>query len=134
MSYVYIVLKGFSHLFFQENILLGVLIVLGLGIASLQTLLLAIIGNVVGLIISIFLNVKRPVVELGIFGFNGVLIGCMVSFYIKQLAPAIIITIVASALGAIIFYLFFRNNIPALAAPFVLIGWGILILLKFLKL
>lgn len=133
MDYVSIVLKGFSHIFFQENILFGALIVLGLGVASPVALLLSLIGNVAGLVISIVLGVKKPIVELGIFGFNGVLIGSMVAFYVKQLPQAIILTILASVIGGVLFYLFFRNNIPPFAAPFVLVAWGTLIALKLLK-
>lgn len=128
-----IILKGFSHLFFQESALLGFLIVVSLGIVSPVTLLLSVIGNVSGLLTALILGVKKPIVELGIYGFNGVLIGSLVSFYIKQLPLALVITAIASAVAAVLFYILFKNNIIPLAAPFLFVGWVIILLLKFLK-
>ncbi|MBI2326807.1 urea transporter [Candidatus Curtissbacteria bacterium] len=133
MNYIAIILKGFSHVFFQESILLGLVIVGGLAMVSPIALLLALVGNITGFFTSTLLGVKKPIVELGIYGFNGVLIGCMVAFYVKQLPMAVVITIVTSALAAAIFYLFFRNQIPAFALPFTLMGWLILMLLKYFK-
>lgn len=134
MNFIPIIFKGFGQVLFQENILFGFLLAIGLGLASPITLLLSFLGNITGSLMAILFNVKKGFIEAGLYGFNGVLIGAMVSFYIKQFPIAILVTFVASLVAAILFYLLFRNNIPPFAAPFVLVAWAIIILLKLLKL
>lgn len=135
---------GFSNVFFQENIILGILIIVGMAIASPTMILLASIGNIVatGTIAAInlvpqlspLLGKTKYVIDTGLLGFNGVLIGSAVSFYLKDVPTAILLTIVASILSAIIFTFLFRNGIPPFAAPFAIMGWLIVLAIKYFKL
>ncbi|MBI3342058.1 urea transporter [Candidatus Curtissbacteria bacterium] len=134
MIFALTILRGFSYVFFSQNVLLGTTIAISLGIFSPIALLMAAIGNLVGILAAMLLGVKQSVIETGAFGFNGILIGVMVAFYVKQIPMAILLTVIASAAAALIYYLFFKNNVPALAFPFALTGWGILIFLKYFKL
>ncbi|MBI2011892.1 urea transporter [Candidatus Daviesbacteria bacterium] len=134
MNYIQIILNGFSQVMFQKNAMLGILMILGLLIASPQTFVLALLGNIITTFTGSLLGVERNALDAGFAGYNGVLIGAGISFYIKDFSMAFLLTILGSIIVSILFYLLFKNNIPPLAAPFVLITWGILIALKFIKL
>ena len=133
VNFIPTILKGFSQVFLQENIPLRILIIIGLAISSPVALILAFIGNITAFITSTVLGAEKTILDTGLLGFNGVLIGTMISFYVKQMPMAIFLTILMSTVATIIFFLFFKNNIPPFALPFTLMGWAILILLKLAK-
>lgn len=131
MDTVFTILKGFSLVFFQNNIILGALIVLGLLIASPITLLLALIGNVTSIIVGNKLfNTPKAMNDIQQYGFNGVLIGAAIAFYIKNISLGVALTIIASILAVFIFHQLFKSQIPPLAAPFLIVIWMLLVLLK----
>ncbi|MBI3485387.1 urea transporter [Candidatus Daviesbacteria bacterium] len=132
MVYLQILLKAFSQVFFQENIYLGALIILGLLIASPIALLLALVGDISSLITANFLNVQKEAFTSGHYAFNGILIGTAISFYIKDLPLALVLTILASMLATLFYHQLFKNNLTPLASPFILITWGVLFLAKFI--
>lgn len=134
MNFVLAIIRGFSQVFFQENIILGIFIILGILFASPTALILAVVGNISSYFISNLIGVQKNLIEIGVYGFNGVLIGTMISFYIKDFPIALIVTIIASAIASIIFYILFKNQIPPFAFPFVITAWTIVILIKIFKL
>lgn len=133
MHLIEIILKGFSQVFFLEHTIFGLTIVGFLAVISPLGLIMAIIGNLTGVMVGTSLGVKKSAIDSGIFGFNEVLIGTLVAFYVKQVPLSLVLTIITSLLAAVIYYLFFKNNIPAYALPFALMGWVVLIVLKYLK-
>jgi urea transporter len=128
-----ITLKGFSQVFFQENILMGLLIAIGLGIASPLALLLAAIGGITMSLFSSFFGVNKALYETGVTAFNGILIGCAMSFYIKSLSLSLVFVLVGSILGAIIFYLLIKNHITPFALPFIMVAFIMLFMVNFFK-
>lgn len=132
MNTLLIIIRGFSQIAVQNNLFLGTAIILGLTIVSPITLLLTLIGNITGILTGLLVGGDRTAIEIGKFGFNGVLIGSAVSLYIKQLPIAFVVTIVAACLGAIIYYFLLRNHIEPFVIPFALLAWAIVLLSKFL--
>ncbi len=133
MNLVQAVLNGFSQVFLQENLIFGALILIGLAIASPTTLLFGLLGLTTSVMTAKMLGVKDAVINSGLYSFNGLLIGIVSMFFLKQTSAILISTVVLSALGALVFYLFSKNNIPAFTTPFVLAGWAILLVTRFLK-
>lgn len=133
MNVISTVLKGFSQVFFQENIIAGLLIMIGIGVASPTALLFSLVGNISSILTMGLLKIDGQFLPSGLYAFNGVLIGTAVSFYIKNLPTAFTATIVASIVATLIFYVLFKNQISPLAAPFVLVMWAVILLLKYLK-
>ncbi len=127
------VLNGFSQVFLQENLVFGALIMLGLAIASPTALLFGLIGLATSVGTAKMLGAKDAVINSGLYSFNGILIGIVASFFLKQTSTIIISTIALSILGALLFYIFSKNNIPAFTTPFVIAGWIVLIASRFLK-
>ncbi len=128
-----IILKSFSEVFFQENALFGLLILLGLAVVSPVTALLALIGNISANITGGFLETNKGLYESGVYGFSGILIGAAVAFYLKNLPLSIGIVIVGSVVAAFMAYILLKNQIPPLALPFVIVTLCIVFLTKYFK-
>lgn len=127
------IITGFSQIFFQTNNIFGVFVMIGLGIISPLGFLFALIGNISGFLTAQAIGAEKDAVVNGLFGYNGVFIGLMVYTFVKNIPFAFILVIVGSTVAAVISYYLLRNHISPFAAPFVLVCWGILILLKTLK-
>ena len=127
------ILKSFSQVFFQENIVFGALIATGLLIASPLSFFLAVLGSVTGYIVHHIIGLPKELIKSGIFGFNGLLIGIAISVYIKSVPLAVVLTIAFTILGTVIYLIFYRTNVPPLTGPFVLTVWIFLIALKYMK-
>src|SRR5207249_4651049 len=100
MNLLKVVLNGFSQVFLQENLIFGALIMLGLAIASPTSLLFGLIGLVASVGTAKMIGVKDAVINSGLYSFNGILIGIVASFFLKQASIIVISTIVLSVLGA----------------------------------
>ena len=133
MNFIALVLRGFSQVFFLDNIVLGVLIAIGLLIASPIGFFLALIGNITSVTFNTIFYSSKNISETHLYGLNGVLVGAAVSFYIKNLPLGIGVTIVASIIAALIFHLLLRNHIPPLAAPFIVVIWLTLVIIRLAK-
>ena len=116
-------LRGFGQIFFQDNLLTGILVALGIGIASPTSLLLAIVGGGVSALIAKALGYDPTLYAAGLAAFNGVLIGCAAAFYIKSLPTSVLVTVVGAAVGGLIFYLLAKYNITPYALPFTLVAF-----------
>jgi len=109
------------------------LIAIGLAVASPIALLFALIGLTSSLLTAHTLGVKDAVINSGLYSFNGILIGIVSFFFLKQTPTTVIVTVVLSVLGALLFYGFSKNNIPAFTTPFVIAGWVALVVSRYFK-
>ncbi len=133
MNLLKALLSGFSEVFFQENIIFGAFIAIGLGIASPYALLIALIGGLSSIATAHFLGVKDTIINSGVYSFNGLLSGLAISFYMKHAPQSIVFAIIGAIVGTLLFHTVFKNHVPPLTAPFVLTTWGILLILRFIK-
>ena len=123
-------LKGFSQIFFQENVIMGALIALGLLIASPTALLLALLGGTVSALTNKFLGFDQSLYNAGIAAFNGIIIGCAMSFYIKSLPISLLAVVVGSIIGGLIFFILVKNHITPYALPFILVTFLTVLVVK----
>jgi urea transporter len=121
VDFIVMLLKGFGQIFFQDNVLTGTLIALGIGIASPVALLLAIIGGGVSALVIKVLGYDSALYSAGLAAFNGILIGCAVAFYIKSLPTSVLATIIGAVVGGVTFHLLVKYNITPYALPFTLV-------------
>lgn len=134
MNLLTTILKGFSQVFFSESALLGSLILAGVFITSPLAAIYALTGNITSMIVGFFLPVNKHVVDIGVYGFNGVLIGTAVAFYVKNLPLALVLVIIGSVAAALIFYFLSKMNITPFALPFVTVMLLMLLIIKYFKL
>ena len=126
-EFVQILLKGFSQVFFQDRVVMGALVALGLGIASPIALALALLGAVVSIVVANMLGIDANLYREGVTAFSGILIGCVASFYCKSLPTSVLVVIVGAALGSLVFYALVKHHITPFAVPFVIVTFLIVI-------
>jgi len=120
------VLRGLGGTMFSSFALTGVLFLCGVLLSNWRHGVIALIGAIVGTVVSYYYKQVSPVsVDLGIYGFNGVLAGvatyavCGARLRLAVLG-ALLATILTPAVAAI--------GVQGLSAPFVLAIWFLLLL------
>ncbi len=115
---------GFSQVMFQASIITGILFFLAILINSRISAIYALIGSVIGLSFSfLFFPSSINLINIGIFGFNGVL--CGIAFSEKRW-QSVIYAVISIVLSVGIIYGFMSLNLIALTAPFVFATWATL--------
>lgn len=133
MSFGLALLRSFSAIFFQNNEIFALLIVIGLLVASPITLATAAIGALTSNLVSLYLGADKSNFVQGLYGFNGLLVGAAAAFYFKDLIPSVVVTIIGAILATFIYHLLLKNNIQPFALPFVVVTLGIILLKGVIK-
>lgn len=124
--------NGIGQVFFQENIVTGVIFTLALLISSKRACIMAILGSLAGIFIAWGLGAAEPAIRSGAFSFNSVLTAVAVGGIFSVLNTAsvvymslavIVTTVVFAAVSAALEPL----GMPAMTLPFVLVVWGFVI-------
>jgi len=126
-EYFYVVMRGVGQIMFQGYWLSGAIFVIGLCLHSYKVAVWAIIGSVVGLIISRTFHFPEELAYQGIYGFNASLTAIALAARFNKKQWPIVIGIVVSILLTRFFELL---AIAALTAPFVLASWVVMVLVK----
>ena len=125
-------LRGVGQVVFMNNPITGLLILVGMLVASVWLGVAAIIGLVASTLVGILLGVDRGLIRAGLFGFNGILVGAGLSLF---LAPAwdplaivwiILVSGFSSILMASLATVFAAWKVPPFTLPF---NFGTLIFL-----
>lgn len=120
--------NGLAQVFFQGNVVTGVLFVVGLLLSSRAACAAALLGSLGGLLIAWGMGAAEPAIRSGAFGFNAVLAAIALGSALllpgraaaAYAALAVVVSTVAfAALSAALEPL----GMPALTAPFVLVVW-----------
>jgi len=112
---------GFSQVMFQASIITGILFFIAIFINSRIAAIYALVGSTIGLLTGLlFFPFSINLINLGIFGFNGVL--CGIAFSDKKWTYSIF-AIISIILSVGIVYGFITLNLIALTAPFVFASW-----------
>ncbi|GCF07109.1 urea transporter [Dictyobacter arantiisoli] len=127
MSFVDTLLRGCGQVMFQNNPLTGLLILIGIFVNSSLLGITGIIGLVVSTLTALVLRADRSVIRAGLFGFNGILTGIGIAFFLNWNAMLLVYICIASILSSIVMMalsnLLGDRDIPALTAPFVITTW-----------
>lgn len=115
-------LNGFSKVMLQENRITGLLFLIGIAINSIQFLVFAILGLLAGTAFAVLAGYDRKHINNGTYGYNGVLVGIACLFFIADMPVAALLAIVLGALSSLITKLWPENRLPALTAPFCIMG------------
>ncbi|XP_010003338.1 PREDICTED: urea transporter 2 [Chaetura pelagica] len=119
------ILRGTSQVMFVNNPLSGLIILVGIFIQSPWWMLTGCTGTTVSTLTALALSQDRSVIEAGLHGYNGILVGLLMAvfsdkgdYYWWLLLPVAVISmacpILSSALGSI----FRKWDLPVLTLPF----------------
>jgi urea transporter len=111
---------GVGQVMFQENVITGIIFVIGIFISSKRAAIYAFIGSLIGMALALASVFPLNLINIGIFGFNGVL--CGIAFADKK-KYSLIYAIIAIILSVFIIYGMIAFNWAALTAPFVFATW-----------
>ncbi len=125
-----LIFKGFGQVMLQNNVVTGVLFLLGIAVNSWMMALGAIVGGVCGTLGAICLKYPKKEVSDGLFGFNGVLVGIALMFFFKPSAIMFAAIAIGAVASSIVMRIMLERKFPAYTFPFVLCTWVLLFMLK----
>lgn len=125
------VFNGIAQVFFQGNVLTGMLFAAGLLVASRRAFVAALAGSLAGLLVAWGMGAAEPAIRAGAFGFNSVLAAIALAgvflapgrttiayVLLAAVATPFVVAAAAAALEPL--------GLPALTLPFVLVTWTFL--------
>jgi urea transporter len=129
-GFVDTLLRGTGQVMFQNNPLTGLLFLIGIFYNSRLLGVAALIGLVSSTATAMILRVDQLLIRAGLFGFNGILVGIGLAFFL-EFAPYLIVYMVVGAAVSTVVMAALANllgpwDMPALTAPFVLTTWILL--------
>jgi urea transporter len=124
-------LNGFSQIFLQRNPLCGLLCLLAILFTAPNLLGGALLGGVAGLLTAQRRNYAKEDRQAGLFSYNGVLLGLLLSLYFPWSAMLPLVIIACGGLSAMITQQWLKRArisqyLPAYTAPFVGLSWLLL--------
>jgi urea transporter len=121
-------LRGTGQVMFQNNPLTGLLFLVGIFVNSAKLGGAGLLGLAVSTLTAYLLGTDRALIRNGLFGFNGILVGIGLAFFLQfnLLLIAYIIAAVSSVVMMALANLLSVWDMPALTAPFVLTAWLLL--------
>jgi urea transporter len=118
------VLRGCSQCCFQTNEITGVLFLVAVLTYAWQQSLLMLIGAVVGTGVGMALKAERPLLELGLYGFNSCLMALALGNFFERDALLWVTAVLLCTITTVVARVMIRLlKFPVLAAPFILTFW-----------
>lgn len=124
-------LNGFSQIFLQNHPGCGLLVLLAIGIGAPDLLGGALLGGLSSTLTAQRWGYARADIEQGLYGYNGILLGLLISLKFTW-SPLLTLLIIASAgLSSLLLAPWLqrareRHWQPAFTFPFVALGWALL--------
>ena len=120
--------NGIAQVFFQGNVITGILFVAGLLISSRAACIAALAGSLTGLLVAWGMGAAEPAIRAGAFGYNSVLVAIALGgqFFVPgraSAAYAVFATIATALVFAAVSASLEPLGLPALTLPFVLVTW-----------
>lgn len=129
VGFVDTLLRGTGQVMFQNNPITGLLFLIGIFYNSYQLGIAGVIGLLASTVAALILGADRTFIRAGLFGFNGILTGIGLAFYIQPgWSPVLVVYIIVASVLSTIVLMALANflsawDISALTAPFVLTTW-----------
>jgi urea transporter len=123
-------LRGTGQVMFQNNPLTGLLFLVGIFVNSVELGAAGLLGLAASTAAAWALGADRALIRAGLFGFNGILVGIGLAFFL-EFDPLLAVYIVLGAAVSTVVMMALTNllapwDLPALTAPFVLTTWLLL--------
>ncbi len=123
-------LRGTGQVMFQNNPLTGLLILIGIFVNSALFGIAGVLGLIVSTLTAVLLRADHGLIRAGLFGYNGILTGIGLAFFLRWNGTLVIYILIGAILSTIIMMalanMLSMQDMPALTAPFVLTTWLLL--------
>ena len=122
------VFNGVAQVFFQGNVITGVLFTLGLLVSSRVAAVSALLGSLAGLLVGWGMGAAEPALRVGAYGFNSALTAIVLCDMVlvpnaAAAAYALLAALATAVVYAAVAAAFEPLGMPALTLPFVLVAW-----------
>ncbi|MBI5677432.1 MAG: urea transporter [Planctomycetes bacterium] len=122
--------RGIGQVMFQENIITGIILFVGILVSSRISSFYALLGTGIGVVVAFMCSFPLSMITAGLFGFNGVLCGIALS---GKKWHHVILAIASIVVSVFIMFGMSRLGIITLTAPFVISTWLVLLLSNALR-
>lgn len=122
--------KGLGQIMLQENVVTGIVFLIGIFIGSISMGLAALLAAVVGTITAKFLGFNKTNIEQGLYGFSAALVGVALLLFYNPASFVWLFVIVGAIFASIIQHFFFLRNFPVFTLPFVLVTWFLVFIIN----
>src|SRR6266700_3050856 len=110
VGFVDTLLRGTGPVMFQNNPITGLLFLIGIFYNSYQFGIAAVIGLLASTITAMLLGADRNLIRAGLFGFNGVLVGIGLAFFLQlQWSAALIGYIILGGIFSTVVFIALAN-------------------------
>jgi urea transporter len=120
--------KSVAEVMFADNIVVGILFLVGIAIVSVRGAAMALGGAVVGVVVPTLLGASQTLIEMGLYGFNPVLTMMAIGWvFLKPSARSAMLALLAGILTVVcqagLANFLAPVGLPTLTFPFVLVMW-----------
>lgn len=120
--------KGIAEVMFADNVLVGILFLIGIAITSLRGAFMALCGTFVGVLVPVLLGASQNLIEMGLYAFNPVLTMMAIGWvFLKPSVGTAFLALVAGILTVVcqagLANFLAPIGLPTLTFPFVLTMW-----------
>lgn len=130
LSLIPAMLIGVSQVILLENAISGLIILIGLTIASPTLSIIAITSSAIGTLVADLGGADKKQIQQGLYGFNSVLTGIAIMIFMEG-SIRWIIAMVGAAVAALITAAFMhatkKFSYPVLTFPFIILTWFLLL-------
>ncbi len=124
-------LRGLGEIFFQDDVVAGGLIALGLLVGSRVAGLAGALGALLGLLVGFGFGAAPAALTLGLYGFNSALAAVATVTFLRLELSSVVTALLAAVAAALVYAALGAALAPvgvgALTAPFVLVVWAVLL-------
>ncbi len=117
--------KGIGQVMFLEDMISGILLFIGILVSSRVSACYALLGALIGAVLASLFSFPLNMINIGLFGFNGVLCGIAFS---RETWRSVILAIAAIAVSVFITCGIMKLGIITLTSPFVISMWLVLLI------
>ncbi|SEM98835.1 urea transporter [Nitrosomonas marina] len=120
--------KGIAEVMFADNVLVGILFLIGIAITSLRGAFMALCGTFVGVLVPVLLGASQNLIEMGLYAFNPVLTMMAIGWvFLKPSVGTAFLALIAGILTVVcqagLANFLTPIGLPTLTFPFVLTMW-----------
>ncbi|MCW5598837.1 MAG: urea transporter [Nitrosomonas sp.] len=120
--------KGVSEVMFADNVIVGVMFLVGIAITSFRGAAMALSGAIVGVITPVLLGADKNLIEMGLYAFNPVLTMMAIGWvFLKPSKKSAVLAFLAGMLTVVcqagLANFLTPIGLPTLTFPFVLVMW-----------
>lgn len=126
MQVVQVILRGIGQVMLQNNVLSGILMLIGIAAGDWQAALLALAGNIVGNVAAWWFRYPVREIQEGLYGFNSTLIGIAVGVFFHIGWWSLLLVVSGSIVSTWLMHFFLLIRKPGYTAPFIIATWLLL--------